>query len=194
MSRPSAPAPWGARTGVKKAAQARAAAQFAAEQQAAQLSTDQLAAEERARQVQQAAIWEAQRMRDAAALQARNDAMEHQYRLERERQARAAEQAAIEQQRAEEEAAAAASALQSEFSADNFTIHSFPSHFSPPLSSLGGTGGVEIRGQSLGSPERSATASAVSLGNVARFGLPTTTRFTMQVDAIKAYLSKQTSA
>ena len=96
--------------------------------------------------------------------------MEQQHDFERDRQARAAEQAAIEQQRQEQEAAAAAPALQNDFSADNYSIHTFPSHFSPPLDYSGGIGGTEIRRQTPVSPERSAPAAAVSLGNAERFG------------------------
>jgi hypothetical protein len=180
------------RARVAQRARELTAAHFAAEQQAAQLAADQTAAEERAKQQQQVAHWEAQRMRDEAALQARNAAVEQQYEFERDRQARAAEQAAIEQQRQEQEAAAAAAALTNDFSADNCSIHSFTSHFSPLLGPSGGTGGAELRRQSPVRPERSSGAVAVSPGNAERVGLATTTRFTLQVDAIKAYLFLQT--
>jgi hypothetical protein len=120
--------------------------------------------------------------------------MEQQHVFERDRQARAAEQAAIEQQREEQEATAAAAALQIDLSADNVSINTFPTHFSPRLGPSGGTGEAEIRRHSPVSPERLAPAVAVSLDNAARFGLATTTRFTLQVDAIKVYLVKQNTA
>ncbi len=141
------------RARVARMANELAEAQFVAEQQAAQLAADQIAAEEMTLQQQRFAIWEAQRQRDAAELQARHVALEQQHQLERERQARAAEQAAFEQRMLAQEAAAAAAGLNYDLNNDANSINTFPSLLPPHLGPTDGGVGADVRRQSPSSPD-----------------------------------------
>ena len=167
-----------------------------------ELVAAQLAAADEARRADEEV--EAQRAAEMAmelqrrAAQAEQDEYEQQARAaERERMQRIAERererealmSAREQELAfrEQRLAAREAATAAVFGeGDDLSLHSLNTRLSPPLASVEGEGGSEAHHASPSSPERLAGATAVSL---ARGG---GIKFTLQVDAIKVYLAKQT--